>query len=438
MLSLLLCTGAAWALHVQPVGEPDKDYTFIDNMGDTIYVFAGEVVMRHPAGSTDWYDALTDQPIATGTDEIYPNDGGYYTMQDGQKEYFYVFSYAHYRADLSGVEMTVEPRCEATYLTLSGMLPQPMSYTLPDGRTRTIERQCTISYTDLGWSEADGQWQDSAAVSTHDFPQTQYVLPAIVAPTDIALSVDNIAKALGLECDSVVGTLQTPIAVKWHVTNRTEMRGEGKNELSNELERPTSQDVLKGSAELRIHFYSNPTPAAAFFSWRVYKGTALMYTRNDEDLFEVFSEPAAYRVVCTVSGTECPCPTCATDSTEISVNISSSDLQVPNVFTPNGDGMNDEFRVQYRSIVEFHCWVYNRWGRLVYEWTDPAKGWNGTINGRPAPEGAYYYVIRARGSDADPKQGYKTKGAYRRAQLNSNDMIGIYQLSGDINLIRGK
>ena len=120
------------------------------------------------------------------------------------------------------------------------------------------------------------------------------------------------------------------------------------------------------------------------------------------------------------------------------MNISVSDLQVPNVFTPNGDGLNDEFRVQYRSLAEFHCWVYNRWGKLVYEWTDPAKGWDGTINGSPAAEGAYFYVIRARGTDADPKQGYTTKAAYRRAQLNSDKMVGIYQLSGDINLIRGK
>ena len=436
LIALLLCVGQLWALHVEPVGEPDKDYTFIDNDGDTIYIFAGEITMKHPAGVTNWYD-VNDQLIDSGVDEIYPDDGGYYTLQDGQKEYFYVFNYAHYKANTADWELTIEPKCDATLLTLSGTLPQPLTYTLPDGRLRTVQRTCSVSYTDLAWSNAESTWVDSAAVASFDFPDTQFTLPPLYQTTDLSLAVDNIAQALGMESDSVTVAFNAPIAVKSHVTSRTETRGK-QGELTNELERPTTEDVLTGSAELRIQFYSNPTPAASYFSWRVYKGTALMYTRNDENLYEVFTDPAAYRVVCTVSGVECPCEACNHDSTEVTVNISASDLRVPNVFTPNGDGLNDEFRVQYRSIVEFHCWVYNRWGKLVYEWTDPAKGWDGTINGRPAAEGAYFYVIRARGSDADPNQGYTTKAAYRRAQLKTDKMLGIYQLSGDINLIRGK
>ena len=123
---------------------------------------------------------------------------------------------------------------------------------------------------------------------------------------------------------------------------------------------------------------------------------------------------------------------CQTDSVEITVSVSTSQLVVPNVFTPNGDGRNDEFRVMYRSIVEFECWVYNRWGKLVYHWTDPAKGWDGTINGRPAAEGAYYYVIRAKGADAE------AGGEYHKVTKKRPAAVGVYQLSGDINLIRGK
>jgi len=124
---------------------------------------------------------------------------------------------------------------------------------------------------------------------------------------------------------------------------------------------------------------------------------------------------------------------------EVSVQISESYLAVPNVFTPNGDGKNDEFRVAYRSLKEFHCWVYNRWGKLVYEWTDPAKGWDGTINGRPAAEGAYYYVIRALGTDAAKNAEYSSKISYTKKKLKADEsVIGIYQMSGDINLLRGK
>ena len=111
-------------------------------------------------------------------------------------------------------------------------------------------------------------------------------------------------------------------------------------------------------------------------------------------------------------------------------------LEVPNVFTPNGDGANDEFRVVYRSLKEFHCWVYNRWGHLVYEWSDPAKGWDGTINGKPAAASAYYYVIRALGTDAEQGAEYMAKPTYNKLKKKQELPIGVYQLSGDINLLR--
>jgi gliding motility-associated-like protein len=97
------------------------------------------------------------------------------------------------------------------------------------------------------------------------------------------------------------------------------------------------------------------------------------------------------------------------------INLSASDLQVPYAFSPNGDGINDEFRVAYISLKQFKCWVFNRWGRQIFVWTDPQKGWDGTINGRPAAQGAYFYIIEATGSDG---KKYKQKGS--------------------INLLRGK
>ena len=106
----------------------------------------------------------------------------------------------------------------------------------------------------------------------------------------------------------------------------------------------------------------------------------------------------------------------------------------PNTFTPNGDGANDEFRVVYRSLKEFHIWVYNRWGHLVYESSDPAKGWDGNINGKPAAVGAYYYVIRALGTDAET--GYMSKPKYSQKVKKQELPVGVYQLSGDINLLR--
>jgi gliding motility-associated-like protein len=69
---------------------------------------------------------------------------------------------------------------------------------------------------------------------------------------------------------------------------------------------------------------------------------------------------------------------------------------VPNTFTPNGDGINDVFRpFIYRNIRAVHCWIYDRWGRLIAESQNIDRLWDGQYNGRPAVEGTYFYVIEA-------------------------------------------
>lgn len=88
----------------------------------------------------------------------------------------------------------------------------------------------------------------------------------------------------------------------------------------------------------------------------------------------------------------------------IVINIASSKLEMPNTFTPNDDGINDTLRVKegYISIIEFHAAIFTRSGTKLYEWTNPADGWDGTMNGHggtPAPDGAYYLLLRARGAD---------------------------------------
>jgi gliding motility-associated-like protein len=202
-------------------------------------------------------------------------------------------------------------------------------------------------------------------------------------------------------------------------------------EPSNEVERPIDpSELIRRSAPLIVTFRANALNAD-YYQWNIYRGSDRILQRNEAQHQYTFTEPGNYRAVVGMSNSH----DCQLDSVEFLISVSESMLTVPNVFTPNGDGMNDEFRVVYRSIKEFHCWVYNRWGHKVYEWTDPSKGWDGTIGGRPAAEGAYYYVIRALGTDAE--SDYMLKPVYTKKLKKQELPIGVYQLSGDINLIRG-
>ncbi len=73
-------------------------------------------------------------------------------------------------------------------------------------------------------------------------------------------------------------------------------------------------------------------------------------------------------------------------------------VQVPNAFSPNGDGKNDTFLVSGTHILEFTLRIYDRWGELLFESNDVTRGWDGTFKGEPVPAGVYYYFIDARGT----------------------------------------
>ncbi len=74
-------------------------------------------------------------------------------------------------------------------------------------------------------------------------------------------------------------------------------------------------------------------------------------------------------------------------------------IHVPTVFTPNGDGLNDTLELFGLPTEVATTNIYTKWGQLIYSSIVPAPGWDGTINGSLAPEGAYLYEIIFEDSD---------------------------------------
>lgn len=139
--------------------------------------------------------------------------------------------------------------------------------------------------------------------------------------------------------------------------------------------------------------------------------------RYDEDTEYTFEQSGIYYIRLQVTyikndGTE--------DMTDVSgsfiIRISESELKVPNAFSPNGDGINDVFKVTYKSLVKFNAYIFNRWGQQLYQWglDQIDEGWDGTTHGKPVKDGVYFIVIEAEGSD-----GVK------------------YKKKSDINILRG-
>lgn len=79
-------------------------------------------------------------------------------------------------------------------------------------------------------------------------------------------------------------------------------------------------------------------------------------------------------------------------SKEICVEPFSA-LQVPNAFSPNGDGINDEFEFHAIGIEEIHWMIYDRYGRMLFESFDTGDSWNGEVDGEPGPVQNYLLVL---------------------------------------------
>jgi len=81
------------------------------------------------------------------------------------------------------------------------------------------------------------------------------------------------------------------------------------------------------------------------------------------------------------------------DSVMIYVDILTG-LDIPNAFSPNGDGVNDIIYVVSRCLAELEFKVYNRFGKLVFETNDITEGWDGTYKGKLQPIETYVFFLR--------------------------------------------
>ena len=183
---------------------------------------------------------------------------------------------------------------------------------------------------------------------------------------------------------------------------------------------------FSGSAPIEGLFMANPENESGWnvtYEWRfTLEGETSPYlTRYEQDTRYTFTKAGSHSIVLyatfiqgndTVSYTE----DYWADAQPLRITVSESRLEMPNAFSPNGDGINDIYKAKdgWQSLVEFKATIFSRWGQKIYEWTDPSGGWDGKFNGRDVKQGVYYVNVDAKGAD-----GRK------------------YHIRRDVNLLRG-
>jgi len=106
-----------------------------------------------------------------------------------------------------------------------------------------------------------------------------------------------------------------------------------------------------------------------------------------------FEEEGDFEVLLTVTDAEG-----CIDTATAFYTVSLQRIFIPNVFTPNDDGVLDRYTVVYRGEESFTMKIFDRWGKLMFETTDPETGWPGiTTDGTKAEDGIYYYIVKVGG-----------------------------------------
>lgn len=152
-----------------------------------------------------------------------------------------------------------------------------------------------------------------------------------------------------------------------------------------------------------IQFYNLSTGASAY-AWSFGDGMG----SSEKDPSHLYLKTGSYRVCLVASNEACLDSVCKMVDAEVRLAIA-----VPSAFSPNGDGANDVLFARGGGVQSFTLKVFNRWGQVVFETHDLAKGWDGTFKGQPQEIETYAYVLTATFIDGS-----------------------TYQKSGNISLVR--
>lgn len=400
------------AVHAQYVvtGGQGTPYLQDDNTNRVhVYLVDGisNVAISYTASSSfkhQWYKykvkALESEPVASEqngmTSVIHNVEDGYgYYVDDpafqNMRWYVWLIDYSKYTFNPQRVEVKYGD-CSNVRLAISPAVPG-MSYILPLGGSKLLEREFDVSYQTLKWSDENLRFSPEAAkkmikgASTENLP----FVPAPLCDTEFTLTGDQFARHFNKEKSLTTDTYQA-VSVEVHVDTTLVM--------DNALNMTISDgELLSAPAEVHFSAYANE-PVASLYVWKIFRqgqeeSPLVRFTEPEVDY--TFNDAGDYTATLEVSDRT---GTCTETPESFTIKISTSDLDIPNAFSPGTTpGINDEFRVAYKSLIDYKISIFNRWGVELYRSTNPAEGWDGKKSGKYVPPGVYFYVIEAKGSD---------------------------------------
>lgn len=358
-----------------------------------------------------------------------------YIVEEGDRRYYYwIVEYLPYKFEINSVASSPEVDCDATILIPQGN-GEPIHYFTINGQQRTLDREIRVDYTTEEWRESERNFVNVASTKYLEYltPQVRITPPAYCS-TYFKISGDKFLEQWNWLSEAESDVI-SPSAVKV-ITLATQEgselpdnptgggdnsdnpdENEGRNtdsdDSSGSNQINSNTDGLGGSAPADISFEAFTTEGVLHHEWQLTKDPnfeEIDYRFNQQSIDYIFTQEGTYYMRYIGSNFDGSCEAMGDTYT---INIGASELKCPNAFTPDGDGVNDLWKVSYRSLLSFKCWIFDRYGKQMYYFDDPTDGWDGKQGGKTVAPGVYYYVIQAEGAD-----GKK------------------YKKSGDINILR--
>ncbi len=354
--------------------------------------------------------------VHQGDQWILPNvegDMGYIVQEsDGRQHCFWVVNYSAHRLSLSSAEAAAVQDCDASIINVTGDGPAIHFFTVL-GQQRVLSRDIEVDYNTLVWNESRKVFDLEPLTATFQYIQPELrVIPPALCQTDFTISGDRFLREWDW-VQSVTTSAVAPSAVEVY-TAATQTNSSQDGEKSNIIKTGDSQG-LGGSAPVDISFQAWTSDGVIHNEWQLSRDASfgsVEYRFNDQDLDYTFTQEGTFFIRFIGSNSD---GSCSATGSVYTVAVGGSELRIPNAFSPNDDGVNDEWKVAYRSLLSFECWIVDRYGNQVAHLTSPDQGWDGKRGGKLAPPGVYYYVIVAKGADGKD-----------------------YKESGDINIIRSE
>ncbi|MCM1077811.1 MAG: gliding motility-associated C-terminal domain-containing protein [Bacteroides sp.] len=365
---------------------------------------------RYSSLGGGYAEQITDVVYADGVSSPARLEGDMgYIVETGGKQYcFWVVDYSRHPLSINSVTESDEKDCSMTTLNIVGTGDEMVYYGI-NGRRFTLDREIAVSYNTLIGDAENMTFTETVTTETIPYISSQLHVEAPLCRTAYTITGDRFLREWGEELEYVSSDF-APYAVRCLTSAHQSER-----DADNEVNPGAGSSSFGGSAPCDITFDAAVTDGALFKEWQLtrYEDFEDVNLRIQELTFDyTFTEEGVtyVRFVCANAD-----GSCESYSDVYTVSIGASSLKCPNAFSPNGDGLNDEWKVSYSSIVRFECHIFDRYGHEMAVLSDPAQGWDGKYKGKTVPSGAYYYVIKATGADGKD-----------------------YKLAGDINIVNYK